>query len=293
MPEVQHPMRGVALILMAFLLFAVLDASSKHLAKTFAVPLLVWARYSVHCLLMVIFLAPSMGARLLITRRPLAQVLRSLLLVGMTGFMMAAFRLMPLAETTSLLFITPLFVTIMAGPLLKEKVSLGRWLAAFAGFAGALIIARPGGGLSTAGALLVLGAALCYSAYQILTRQMSVSENTITMLFYTALTGTVIMTLFLPWFWHGLRLDPSEALLFVSLGVSGGIGQYLMTAAFRHAPASTLSPLMYGQIIWATLLGWQVFGQVPDSLSILGIAIIVGSGLVIILGERRNNSRHA
>lgn len=291
MPEVQQPLRGIVLVLMAFLFFAVLDATSKHLAQTFAVPLLVWARFTVHCLLMLIFLAPSMRAKLLVTRRPLAQVMRSLMLLGMTGFTIAGLRLMPLAEATSLMFITPLFVALLAGPWLNEKIGLGRWLAALAGFAGALIIARPGGDLSGLGTLLMLGAALCYSVYQIQTRQMSVTENTFTMLFYTGLTGTVIMTLGLPWFWGGPQPSPFEALLIFSLGLSGGIGQYLITRAFRHAPASTLSPFMYGQIIWATLLGWQLFGHVPDSLSILGMAIIVGSGLVIVFGERRNSTR--
>ena len=281
----------MVLVLLAFLCFAALDATTKHLAKTIAVPLLLWARYTVPCLLMIVFLAPSRRARLLITRRPTAQLLRSLLLVAMTGLMMTAFRLMPLAETTALLFVTPLFVVLLAGPMLQEKISPGRWLAALAGFAGALIIARPGGGMSALGAVLVIAAALCYSTYQIQTRQMSASENTLSLLFYPLLIGTVIMTLMLPWFWDGLRMTPFETLLFISLGVSGGIGQYFMTSAFRHAPASVLSPLMYGQIVWATLFGWQLFGQVPDSLSIFGMAVIIGSGLVIVLGERRNHSR--
>ena len=288
MPDRQRTLRGIVLMLLAFLFIAALDATSKHLAQTYAVPLLVWARYTVHCLLMLIFLAPSMRARLLVTRRPLAQVTRSLLLIGMTGLMMAAFRLMPLAETTSLLFITPMFVTLLAGPCLGERIGMGRWLAAIAGFAGALLVARPGGSLSGPGSLLVLGAALCYSLYQIQTRQMSLYENTFTMLFYTALTGTVVMSLALPWFWDGPLPGLADALLFVALGIFGGMGQYLMTRAFRHAPASTLSPFMYGQIIWATLLGWQVFGQVPDGLSVLGMAIIVGSGLAILLGTRRS-----
>ncbi len=290
LPEVQRPLRGIVLLLLSFLFFSALDATAKHLAQTFAMPLLVWARYAGHFLLMLIFLLPSMRSRLLVTNHPLAHVIRSLMLVGMTGLMVAALPLMPLAEATSMLFITPLFVVILAGPWLKEKIGLGRWLAALVGFSGALIIARPGGSLSGVGALLMLGAAFCYSIYQILTRQMSKTENTLTMIFYSALTGTVVMSLSLPWFLDGPQPTLFEALLLFFLGLAGGIGQYLMTSAFRHAPASMLSPFMYVQIVWATLLGWQLFGQVPDGMSVLGMAIIVGSGLTIVLGERRNGT---
>ncbi|MBI3524866.1 MAG: DMT family transporter [Betaproteobacteria bacterium] len=283
----QHPLRGILLILSALFFFAALDATSKHLAQKFAVPLLVWARYTLHCILMVIFLAPSMRIRLIATQRPLIQVTRALMLVGTTGFLMAALRLMPLAETTAILFVTPLLVALLAGPWLGEKIGVLRWLAVLTGFAGALLIARPGGALSGPGILLALTGAVCYSVYQIQTRLLSSTENTFTMLFYTALVGTVVMTLGLPWFWDGPRPDGFEMLLIASMGVYGGTGHYLLTRAFRHAPASTLSPFMYAQLIWATLLGWQVFGHLPDGWSILGMIVIAGSGLAVVLVERR------
>ncbi len=283
----QHPLRGILLILSALFFFAALDATSKHLAQKFAVPLLVWARYTLHCVLMVIFLAPSMRLRLVATQRPLIQVTRALMLVGTTGFLMAALRLMPLAETTAILFVTPLLVALLAGPWLGEKIGVQRWLAVIAGFAGTLLIARPGGALNGPGILLALTGAVCYSVYQIQTRQLSSTENTFTMLFYTALVGTVVMTLGLPWFWDGPRPDGLEMLLIASLGIYGGTGHYLLTRAFRHAPASTLSPFMYAQLIWATLLGWQVFDHLPDGWSILGMTVIAGSGLAVALAERR------
>ncbi len=150
-------------MLAALLCFALLDATSKHLSQTFNVPLLVWARYTVHCLLMLVFLGPSLGTRLVATSRPVAQVLRALLLVGVTGFAMAAFRVMPLAETTALLFVTPLIVALLAGPFLGERVGKARWLAALVGFAGTLLIARPGGALALDGVLYTTIAAICYS----------------------------------------------------------------------------------------------------------------------------------
>lgn len=288
MPESQqHPVRGILLILSALFFFAALDATSKHLSQKFAVPLLVWARYTLHCLLMIAFLAPSMRLRLVATQRPLIQVTRALMLVGTTGFVMGALRLMPLAETTAIIFITPLLVTLMAGPWLGEKIGWRRWLAVIAGFAGALLVARPGGALAGSGILLALAAAVCYAVYQIQTRQLSATEGTFTMLFYTALVGTIVMTLGLPWFWDGPTPTPVEALLIASMGIYGGTGHYLLTRAFRHAPATTLTSFMYAQLIWAMLLGWQVFDHLPDRWAILGMTIIAGSGLAVALTERR------
>ena len=285
MPEAR-PFIGIVLMLGAGLCFAALDATSKHLTQTFSVPMLVWARYTVHFVLMVIFLAPSMRARLIATRRPVALIARALMLVGTTGFAMAGISIMPLAESTAFLFVTPMIVVLLASWLLKESVSRGRWIAIAAGFAGALLIARPGGALSVQGIILMSLAAGCYSIYQVQTRQMSLTENTVTMLFYTALVGTVSMSLAAPLFWGGPMPDAWQGLGIASLGIYGGTGHLLMTRAFRHAPASTLSPFLYAQLVWAMLLGWMFYDHLPDLLSVTGMAVIAGSSLSIALSER-------
>lgn len=268
------------------LLFATLDATAKHLAATFPVPMLVWARYTFHFLLMMVFLAPSLRSGLIRTRHPGTQVVRALTLVATTGFGIAALQRMPLAETTAVVFITPLIVTVLAVPLLRERVTPGRYAAVAAGFIGILLIARPGGGLAGTGVALALVAALSYSAYQILTRKIAAMESAVTMVFYTALVGTLTMTLALPWYWSGPMPDPAEVLLIGSLGIYGGTGHFLLTRAFRLAPASTLSPFLYVQLIFATALGWLVFGQLPDGWALAGMAVIAASGLWIALGER-------
>ncbi len=281
-----RPLIGILLMLGAGLCFAALDATSKHLTQTFPVPMLVWARYTVHLVLMLIFLAPSMRAKLVATQRPLALTARALMLVGTTGFAMAGIAIMPLAESTAFLFITPLIVVILASWLLRESVTAGRWIAIVAGFAGALLIARPGGALSLQGIVLMSLAAACYSIYQVQTRQMSVSENTVTMLFYTALVGTVSMSLAAPLYWGGPMPNLWQGLAIASLGIYGGTGHLLMTRAFRHAQASTLSPFLYAQLIWATLLGWLFYDHLPDPLSVAGMAVIAASSLSIALSER-------
>lgn len=282
-----HPLRGIGLMVAAVLCFALLDATSKHLSQTFPVPMLVWARYTLHFVLMLVFLAPGMRWRLVTTRHPVKQVVRALLLVCVTGFAMAAFQRLPLAETTALLFVTPLIVALLAGPFLGEKLRPLTWGASVFGFLGALLIARPGGVFDLPGIALILAAAGCYSVYQIQTRQLSPTENTLTMLFYTALVGTASMTLLAPFYWGGPMPDLWQALLIASLGIYGGTGHFLLIRAFRYAPATTLSPFIYVQLVWASLLGWLVYDHWPDGLTMIGIAIIATSSVALALSQRR------
>ncbi len=270
----------------ATLCFAALDATSKHLSRTYPVPMMVWGRYSFHCLMMLILLAPSMRMGLIATKRPVAQVVRALMLVGTTGFSMAGFALMPLAESTAIVFITPLVVVMLSHWLLRESIAGIHVLAVVTGFVGILLIARPGGALNLPGLVWMLLAAACYSAYQIQTRQLSPGESTLTMLFYTALVGTVTMTLAAPLYWGGPMPGWIDAALIASLGIYGGTGHLMLTRAFRYAAASFLSPFLYIQLVWATLLGWLFFRHLPDLISLIGMAVIVGSSLSIAYAER-------
>ena len=279
----QTKLHGILLFLIATLLFAIHDATSKYLIPFFAIPLLVWARYVVHLSIMLIAVAPSMGRELVVTRHPWLMSLRALTLVGVSLLFQSALKLLPLAETTAIVFVTPLLVALLAGPLLGEKVRLKSWLATLAGFCGVLLIARPGGAMSASGVAYALGSALCYAAYQILTRQLSASEPALRQLFYTALVGAIAMSLVVPTYWNALLPTPAQALLIVSLGLTAGAGHFLLIRAFRQTPASTLSPLLYVQLVWAMLLGLIVFGQLPDLLTTIGMVIIGTSCLSLAL----------
>lgn len=276
-----RPLAGIALLLGALFFFAALDAIAKYVSQSVAIPLMVWGRYLVHFVLMAVLLGPRLGRRLIVTGRPVRQVVRALLLVGCTGFGFAALSRMPLAETTATAFTAPLIVALLAGPWLGERLGPGRWLAVATGFAGVLLIARPGGTVTPDGLAFALAAATCYAAYQILTRQLAATENTLTMLFYTALVGTTAMSLALPWTWDGMLPSPASCGLIAVLGVLGACGHFLLTRAFRHAPASTLSPFLYLQMVWALLLGWLVFDHWPDALALAGTGVIVGSGVYL------------
>jgi len=245
-------------------------------------------RYSVHCLLMLIFLGPSMGRRLVTARQPAYQILRALMLLCCTGFGVTAYSLMPLGETTAIAFVSPLIVALLAGPWLGEKLTGGRWLAIGLGLVGVMLIARPGGATNPEGIACALGAAFCLAVYQLLTRQLSAWENTLTMLFYTALVGALTMSLGLPWIWGGPSPSAFEALLMVALGIFGGTGHWLLIRALRRAPASLLAPFMYLQVVWASLLGASIFGHWPDQFALAGMTVVIGSGLFLAWSTRRD-----
>ena len=279
---------GILLFLVALLLFATLDASAKYLTAFFTVPFIVWARYASHLTLMLVAIAPSHGRDLIVTKRPIAMILRGLLLLGLTLCSQTAFRLLPLAETTAIIFTNPLLVSLLAVPMLGETITRRHWLALGTGFIGVVLITRPGSNLDPLGVASALGAAVCYALYQILTRRLSDSEPPLRQLFYTALIGTLGMCLVLPEHWPGTLPTLSQALLLVALGIFGGTGHFLLIRALRETPASTLAPLHYVQVAWATLLGWFIFGDFPDLLARLGILIIAASGLSLVLGQRKS-----
>ena len=159
-------------------------------------------------------------------------------------------------------------------------------LAAIAGFVGVLLIARPGSGLDPLGVALALAGALMIAGYQLLSRVLAATESTLALLFYAALFGSILYGLMVPWFLEGLAPTMLQLGLFSSLGVTGGLGHYLFTAAHRYAPASSLAPVMYVQLLWASLLGGWVFGDVPDGLSLLGMGVIALSGVAVVIKSR-------
>jgi len=280
-------MRGVILLLTALLFFAVSDATAKYLTAFIAIPLLIWVRYASHLVFMLAVSAPSMGREIVYTQRPWLMLGRALLQVTSTVFMLLALRVLPLAESTALVFISPVLVALLAGPLLSEKLRFSNWVATVAGFAGVLLIVRPGGAVAGIGAIFPLCSALCYALYQVLTRKLAASEPPLRQLFYMALVGTLTTSCLLPTFWTGIMPTPLHIVLLLSLGFYGGAGHFLLIRAFHVTPASTLSPMLYVQLIFSTLLGWIIFGQFPDLLAVVGMTVIGASGLSLVLRRPR------
>ncbi|MBA4285944.1 MAG: EamA/RhaT family transporter [Xanthomonadaceae bacterium] len=278
-----HPLRAVLLVMAAVFLFACMDTSTKVLTGSYPPPIVIAVRYSVQCLLMLAILAPSQGRRLVQTRRTGMVVLRSACLALASVIMAIAFHRLPVAEATAIVFLSPLLVVLISGTVLKERVGGFGIVAAIAGFAGVLLIARPGAGLDPLGVACALAGAVLIASYQLMSRLLARTENTIPMLFYTAMIGSLIYGLMFPWFWEGRLPDARQAVLFICTGVAGGLGHFLFTAAHRHAPASVLAPVMYVQLVWAGLLGWLVFGHVADPLSIVGMLVVAAAGAAVAL----------
>jgi drug/metabolite transporter (DMT)-like permease len=272
--------RGPVLIMTAVAMFVVMDTISKYLSRYYPVPAIVWARYFFHVLLVVIALGPRLGWGLVRTRRLGVQLVRGLLLAGSTLFFVFAIKQMPLAETSSITFIAPVLVTLMGAFFLKEKVETARWLAVAGGFAGVVIIVRPGGGVFNWTSVLPLCCAACFAGYQILTRKLANLESPYTSIFYSGLVGSVLMSLTLPFIWVRPQ-SLIHALLFVVIGIIGGLSHLILIKAYDYAPASSLAPFSYTQLIWVTVMGYLVFDQFPDRWSLIGIAVIMASGIYI------------
>ncbi len=277
---------GIAIFMLGVFLFACMDTTTKYLAARYPAPMVVALRYISQCLLMVVLLTPLQGRKLIQTQRMGLVVVRASCLAVASMCMTLALQRMPVAETSAIVFLCPMLVVLIAGPVLKEKVGRFGWLAAVAGFIGVLLIARPGGGLDSVGVGLALGAATANALYQLLSRILASTERTIALLFYTALVGTVCYGVSLPWFWSGALPPMSHIALFLGTGALGGAGHFLFTAAHRHSPASSLAPVQYTQLIWASLLGWLVFSHVPDEAGILGMTIVAAAGISVALKSR-------
>ncbi|MFW0758420.1 DMT family transporter [Pseudomonas sp. H11T01] len=282
----EQPVKGIALICLAVLLFASHDTLAKYLSGFYPIVMVVWARYVVHTLLMLVIFVPRTGFSAVVrTKRPGLQFLRALCLIGTSLFFTTGLRYIPLAEATSVNFLAPLLVTALSVPLLGEQVTRSQWLAVLAGFVGVLIVVRPGGALFTPAILLPLGSALCFGFYQLLTRKLSSIDSPTTSNFLTGILNSLIMSALLPFFWSTPTL--LHGLFMIGLGTCGMLGHMLLTQAFRHAAPAMLAPFSYGQILFAGMYGYLIFDHTPDTFAIIGIAVICLSGLAVAWGQRK------
>lgn len=282
-----QPLRGLALIVGATLLFAYNDTTNKLLITEYNVPMVAAIRYIGHCLLMLAIVAPIHGREMVRTQRTGLVLVRAGSLALGSFLVSLALQRMPVAETTAIVYLCPVLVVLLSGPLLREKVGPAAWVAALIGFAGVLLIARPGGGLDPLGVVFVLGNVVVATAYNLLSRVLAHTERTMAMLFYSALVGAIGFGIFLPWTLHGVAPTPVQVVLFIGLGVSAWLGHYLFTQSYRYAPAALIAPMTYVHLIWAGILGWLVFGHAPEPLTIAGMTLVAMAGIVSALRPRR------
>jgi drug/metabolite transporter (DMT)-like permease len=283
---------GIALMCAAVALFAVLDTTAKFLNTQMGSLEVAWARYTGAFVLTLFVSNPLTQPGLLRTRHLKLQIVRSLLLVGSTVFNFLALRWLQLDEALSIIFTFPFIVAIAAGPMLGEWIGWRRWCAIGCGFAGVLLITRPGFGGMHPAAFISLAATICYGFYAVITRIVSRNDSNQTSLFYGNFIGALVMLPCIFFVWQA----PATwliGLLLVSTGVLGSAGHFCLIAGHKLAPASVLSPFVYTQLIWVVILGYLVFDHVPTVWTMAGAAVVVGSGLYLLYRERKRGQSAA
>ena len=279
-------LRGILLMCAGVSLFPLMNAMMKLLTQRYPIFEIVWARFTGHLVVMLIVFLPQYGRRLLATRRPLVQLARSALMLASNSVFVLAIGKVPLATASAIGFTSPIIVTALSVPLLREQVGWRRWSAVIVGFSGALLIIRPGTGVRDPAVLLLLASAGAYALYQIATRWVMAHDSPATGIIFAALLGSLATTLLLPFIFVMPR-SLFDLAMFLSLGCLGGLGHFLVIKAFQAAPASVIAPLGYVELIGTATLGYLIFNNFPDALTWVGALIIIGSGLYIAMRERK------
>ena len=276
---------GILLILTYSFLAVVSDTCAKSLAVVATVTQVVWGRFFFHALALLIFLGPSKLLYLSKTSNIKLQSIRSLMMIATAFFFFSGINAVDLATAHSIFFITPILVTVFSIPILGERIGLRRILGVCAGFSGALVILRPGFDHVPPEALYFVFAAITAAIYQITTRQLGKVDDAYTSLFYTAVFGTILSSLIVWAYWQPLELVYWA--LMIALGFSAALGHFFLIKAFQAAPVSALMPFSYFSFIWALIIGYLLFNELPDTQTILGAGIIMGSGIYIYCREKK------
>ncbi len=285
-PTAVQNARGAAHMLAGVLLFSIMDAMVKWLVADYPVHQIVFFRTVFALLPCLYFIARSGGLATLRTRRPLVHVVRGLIGLAAMGCYFYAFALMDLADAKAILFSAPLFMTVLAIPLLGEKVGIYRWSAVLVGFLGVMVIVKPTGDMLQVGAIAAIGGAVLYALAVITVRHLSATDSAASITFYFTLTGALAGTAMVAVFgW--VTPPPADLALLACVGIIGGVGQYSLTQAFRYAEAAAIAPLEYLSMVGALILGYLVWNDIPSLDVFAGIALVVASGLFILYRERR------
>ena len=271
-------LKGIVLTLVAMGMFGCMDGFSKVLVQYYPAWLILWIRHMVALVLVVAILAPRHPIMALrATRRPGLQLLRTALLVTEMGLVLIAFRSLPLADAHAIFSATPLLVTALSVPVLKEQVGWRRWVAVGIGFLGILVILRPGFVAIHPAALLATLCMAMYANYHLLTRMVSRADRPETSYLLQTVISAALLSIIGPLFWAPIAWHHVPLLL--GLGVLGATGHYCLVRALSLAPAVVVQPFTYTMLLWAVLIGYLVFGDLPDAWTIAGAALVVAAGI--------------
>lgn len=281
--------RGIVMMLGSVLLFSGMNVLIKVLTARYPVVEVTFFRSAFALVPVAIAVALQGGVASLRTQRPGGHVWRAVIGLTSMTLMFWSFHLLPLADAVALNFTAPLFLTALSVPLLGERVGVHRWSAVAVGFAGMLVMMRPGSGMLQSGAIVAIGAALAQALAMVQIRQLSRTEPPNTIVFWFSLTCTALCGLVLPFIWVAPATWDDIGLL-VLTGLTGGAAQLCLTRAYALAPAAVIAPFTYASILCAAFFGWLVWDEVPGAHTVAGVAIVVASGLYILHRETRRNA---
>ena len=277
---------GIACMLLASSLFPVMNGLVQILSERYSTEQLVWARAASHLVFILALFGPRFGVALVRTATLKWQIVRSGVHLMSMLFFFTGVKYLPLAKAASISFTAPFFVALLAWPMLGERITPNRLLAVIVAFFGVLIVIRPGSEVFQWASLLMLGSAVCYALYQILTRRVARHDSAATSAVYSASVGTVVMSLVVPFVWTPIAGWTDAALLF-SLGIIGGIAHYFVARAMIYAQANIIAPFGYWQLVGSVIVGYLISGYLPDSFTWIGAGIIVCAGSYIAWCEAR------
>ena len=278
-------MRAIIFNLMAHTVLPLNYAVAKYLSAEIPIFQIIWARHCFTIILVLPILVFFFKKNFVWSEKPTLQILRGLLLIGVNICFYYAVSKIPLAKALTLTFISPLVVTIFSSILLFEKVGIKRWSAVVVGFIGALIVIRPGYIPLDIGSLSALCAGIMYAFYLIVTRKLSVSDNSLLTLLITGIIGTLAMSLTIPFVWVTPTLD--QWYLLSLIGIITVLGHFLIILSFKSAEASKLAPISYFEVVTNTIFGYFLFNHFPDNWTLVGLAVIISSGLFVFYRERK------
>ena len=281
--QVDSPVRGIVIMLIATTMLSAQDILIKYLSADYEVLQVVFVRTAVALPIVLFVAARVRGRALLRTRRLGANLLRGLLFLAAYICYYSALAQFPIADVVSIWFSAPLFITALAAFILREAMDIRRWAAVTVGFVGILIMMEPGSGTVQPMALLALLSALFYAALTILTRHMGGTESAATITLYTLAVFLVGSGATMPWLW--IPPTPADFGLMAAVGIVSATGHLCLAQAYRVAPASTVAPFEYLSLVWAVLFGWFIWGELPGASIVVGVAIVIGSGLYILRRE--------
>jgi drug/metabolite transporter (DMT)-like permease len=284
-----RPFKGIALILASTIFLGTSDVTAKYLSATLPSIEITWIRFLTFALIMAPAMLPGSPLFALQTKRPGLQLLRGAALLGSSLFFISGLRFLPIAEASATGFVSPLFVTALSIFFLGEKVGLRRWLATAVGLVGVIIILRPGSGAFHPAAFFPIVSALAWACTLIMTRIMSGSERAVTIMSYSSIAGVCILTALVPFVWVAPTWH--DIMFGIFIGIASTVGQWIVVLAFRYADASVLAPFSYTQLLWVSILGFLIFGELPDVWTVTGAAFIVASGLYTAHRERVRHSQ--